>query len=118
MPQHIDLITFTEDELIDLNRRVVERIKYLHRSRSLEQIGRFSLGETVSFEPDPGRVLTGTITRLNQKTITVATADGHPWRVSPALLSKTTDAATGTTEGQGVLSHAAHADGKQRRRRR
>lgn len=82
----IDLTTLTEDELITLNRRIIERLQLMRSARQLVQLAQFAVGMQVEFTTDDGRVMRGEITRLNRKTATVCCdASGH-WRVSPALL--------------------------------
>ena len=83
---HIDLTKLSEQELIDLNRRIVERLNLMRSAKHLTQLARFSVGMTVEFHTEDGRTIRGTIARLNQKTATVATSSGS-WRVSPSLLS-------------------------------
>ena len=63
----IDLTQLTEAELVALNHRVVERIKLLRQSRSNVSMARFNLGDRVSFQPECGHVVVGTVVRLNQK---------------------------------------------------
>ena len=82
-----DLTKLSEEELIELNRRIVERLQLLRSARSLAQLARFSVGMVVEFDTDGGRTVTGTIARLNQRTATVVTASGR-WRVSPGLLRR------------------------------
>jgi hypothetical protein len=103
MPIDIDLSKLSEQELRDLNRRVVERIKLLHQTRCYQHMATFNPGDNVSFVADDGRVIAGTIVRFNQKTVTLVAADGHRWRVSPSLLSRTTEADM-VVEG-GKLAH-------------
>jgi hypothetical protein len=52
----IDIDGLTEAELIDLNNRVVERLKFLRHMRAHAQMLEFSIGDRVSFQPD-GRPL-------------------------------------------------------------
>lgn len=87
----IDIDHLTEAQLIDLNRRIVERLKFLAQMRSHACILDFSIGERVGFQP-PGRpVQFGILTRYNKKTVTVITEDGGHWNVAPQLLSKVVD---------------------------
>ena len=81
----LDLTKLSEDDLIELNRRIVERLQLLRSAKSLVQLARFSVGMMVEFETDDGRTISGTVARLNQRTATVVTASGR-WRVSPSLL--------------------------------
>jgi len=80
-----DLAKLSEDELIELNRRIVERLQLLRSAKSLAKLAQFSVGMLVEFDTDDGRTLSGTVARLNQRTATVVTESGR-WRVSPGLL--------------------------------
>lgn len=84
----VDLSGYTEAELVELNHRVVERIRELRQSRLRSTMTEFRIGDRVSFQPECGHEIVGTIVRLNRKSVTVATAEGVQWRVSPALLKR------------------------------
>jgi hypothetical protein len=85
-PPPIDIDRLSEAELIDLNRRNVERLKLIAALRSHQQMKKFPVGQRVRFEP-PGRgVLEGFVSRYSRKTVTLATSGGGPWNVAPALL--------------------------------
>src|SRR6266851_262167 len=81
----IDLTKLSEDELIALNRRIIERLQLLRSAKRLTQLARFSVGMLVEFDADDGRTMNGTVARLNRQTATVVTAAGR-WRVSPSRL--------------------------------
>lgn len=84
----IEIDALSEAELIDLNNRIVARLRFLREMRSHEQMLEFSVGEKVSFQSDGRPVLTGMVTRYNKKTVTVITESGEHWNVSPGLLRK------------------------------
>ncbi len=84
----IDLLTI--EELITLNRRVVERLKFLQKARAHVDMMAFNLGAKVSFETDEGRRF-GRLTKYNQKTVTVITDEGQQWRIPPHLMSAVKD---------------------------
>jgi hypothetical protein len=84
-----DLTKLSEDELIELNRRIVERLQLLRSVKNLAQLAQFSVGMVVEFDADDGRTISGTVARLNQRTATVVAASGR-WRVSPGLLRPAT----------------------------
>lgn len=95
----IDIEHLSEAELLDLNRRIVERIKLLRAMRTHRHMLEFSVGDRVCFEsPDRG-VITGTLVRYNRKTVTVLTSDGHRWNVAPQLLSKVWEQTNETSAG-------------------
>jgi tetratricopeptide (TPR) repeat protein len=82
----IDIDTFTESELIDLNHRVVERLKLIEQMRAHGEMMNFRIGERVQFRPSGRPLQEGTVTKYNKKTVTVVTEDGFRWNISPALL--------------------------------
>jgi hypothetical protein len=92
----IDIDGFTEAELIDLNHRIVERLKFLNHIRAHAQMLEFRIGDPVSFQPEGRPVQVGMLTRYNKKAVTVITEGGERWNVAPGLLrridnSQTTD---------------------------
>jgi len=88
----IDIDGLSEPELIDLNNRVVERLRFLHQARAHSRMLEFSVGDRVSFHPEGSEPLLGVLTRYNKKTVTVITEQGQRWNVSPSLLRKVKDA--------------------------
>lgn len=85
--QTIDLEKFSYEELIELNRRIVERIKQMRTMRDAYNMMEFTKGDTVSFVSN-GQTLIGRIVRLNKKTVSVDCKDGSQWKVSPSFLKK------------------------------
>ncbi|MGK2901100.1 MAG: hypothetical protein ACSLE9_20825 [Burkholderiaceae bacterium] len=90
----IDIDQLTEADLIDLNNRVVARLKFLHQMRAHAHMLDFSIGQRVSFQPEGHPLLTGIITKYNRKTVTIVTEAGQQWNVSPVFLRKTESTAT------------------------
>jgi hypothetical protein len=84
----IDIDTLTEPELIDLNHRIVERLRFLQQMRAHKQMLEFKIGDRVAFQADGRGKVEGMLTRYNRKSVTVITDDGHHWNVAPALLSR------------------------------
>ena len=78
----IDIDKLTEPELIDLNNRIVERLRFLNQMRAHGQMLQFKIGDRVSFQPEGRPVLFGMLTRYNRKTVTVITDSGQRWNVS------------------------------------
>lgn len=89
MPFDIDGLSY--EELVQLNRRIVERLKMLQAMQAHVDMMAFNLGARVSFDSQDGRQL-GTLVKYNRKTVTVLTDDGREWRVSPSLLTPVNDA--------------------------
>ncbi|MBT9494960.1 MAG: hypothetical protein IV107_21995 [Paucibacter sp.] len=86
MPINIDQLS--EPELVDLNHRIVARLKFLQHVRAHSAMLEFSLGQRVAFEPPGHPVLFGVITKYNRKSVTVITEAGQSWTVAPSLLRR------------------------------
>ena len=88
-PSPIDIDGLTERELIDLNRRIVERLRMLQQLRAHKNMLQFSVGQRVRFRTN-ARTVEGILTRYNRKTVTVLTDAGEHWNVAPSLLEAAT----------------------------
>ena len=84
----IDIDELSEKELIELNHRIVERLKFLESVRRHKEMMVFNIGERVSFSPGGREKQFGVLVKYNKKTVTVVTEQGERWNVSPFLLSK------------------------------
>ncbi|CAK10694.1 conserved hypothetical protein (plasmid) [Rhizobium johnstonii 3841] len=84
----IDIDKLSEAELIDLNNRIVERLRFLHQMRAHKTMLNFSIGDRVAFEDQQGQTIEGTLTRYNKRSVTVIAHDGRHWNVSPGFLRK------------------------------
>jgi hypothetical protein len=84
----IDIDKLSEEELIDLNNRIVARLRFLSQMRAHSQMLDFKIGDRVAFQPAGHPRLIGMLTRYNKKTVTVITDSGQHWNVSPGLLRK------------------------------
>ena len=94
----VDIDALSEDELIELNHKVVARLRFLGQMRSHAAMLDFRIGEKVRFRPDGHPELTGTITKYNKRTVTVITDGGQHWNVSPGLLKKAAAAQQGASD--------------------
>lgn len=94
----IDIDGLSEDELIELNHKVVARLRFLREMRSHALMLDFRIGEKVRFRPDGHSELTGTITKYNKRTVTVITEGGQHWNVSPGFLKKVPAAQQGASD--------------------
>ena len=84
----IDIDKLSEPELIDLNHRIVARLRFLREMRAHAEMLEFRIGDRVTFQPPGHRLVEGMLTRYNKKTVTVITEDGGQWNVSPDHLRK------------------------------
>ena len=88
----IDIDRLTEAELIDLNNRIVARLRLLRQMRAHAEMLDFKIGDRVTFQPDGHPPLNGMLTRYNKKTVTIITDSGQHWNVAPGLLRKAASA--------------------------
>ena len=87
----IDIDKLTKKELIDLNNRIVERLKFLRSMHDHVDMMEFSIGEKVCFHPHGRGEQVGVLAKYNKKTVTIVTENGERWNVSPSLLTKASD---------------------------
>jgi hypothetical protein len=84
----IDIDKLTEPQLVDLNNRIVARLRFRQQMRAHASMLEFSLGERVSFQPEGHPILFAVITKYNRKSVTVVTETGQHWTVAPTFLRK------------------------------
>lgn len=84
----IDIDQLTEAELIDLNHRIVARLRFLRELQAHASMLDFRIGERARFRHQSGQPVTGMITRYNKKTVSIVTDEGQRWNVSPQLLER------------------------------
>jgi hypothetical protein len=84
----IDIDSLSEEQLVELNHKIVARLRFLNQMRSHAQMLDFRIGEKVLFRPSGRPAVIGTLTRYNKKSVTVITDAGEHWNISPSLLSK------------------------------
>lgn len=86
----IDIDGLSFQELVELNRRIVARLKFLESAQAHLEMMAFDLGTRVSFDTRDGRQF-GTLMKFNRKTVTVITDAGQRWNIPPHLLSEVKD---------------------------
>lgn len=84
----IDIDHLNEVELLELTKRIFERIKVLAKARSVQGLKQFQIGDRVTFETPRKGTIAGTLIRHNKKTVSIKTDDGRQWNVAPIFLSK------------------------------
>ena len=99
----IDIDKLSEEELIDLNNRIVERLRFLSQMRAHSAMLDFRIGDRVTFQPEGRAPLFGILTRYNKKTVTVITDSGQHWNVAPALLRKAASPGSADTTSAKVI---------------
>lgn len=82
----IDIDGLSEDELVALNARIVERLRFLHQQKTTSALQEIKIGSGVMFEGPDGAMIQGIVIRRNRKTVTVHADNDRQWNVSPQLL--------------------------------
>ena len=100
----INIDNLTEAELVDLNNRIVERLRFLHQARAHSRMLDFKIGDRVSFQPEGRRLMVGILTRYNRKTVTVITQGGERWNVAPGLLHRVLESDGANAQNPNVVS--------------
>ena len=77
--------TIRNANLDELN-TIIALVRDRQRSIQVEVGSNFRIGDSVSFNDKRGAKVTGTITKINRKSIKVDTG-GYIWNVSPSLLN-------------------------------
>ncbi len=85
----IDIDSLDEATLTDLNRRIVERLQFLHQQKTTAALQDIRIGSGVTFEGPVGALVRGFVIRCNRKMVTVHTDDDKQWNVSLSLLTLT-----------------------------
>jgi len=99
----IDIDKLSEKELIDLNHRIVERLKFLRSVRDHTEMMDFSIGEKVCFNPYGRGEQVGVLAKYNKKTVTIITENGERWNVSPSFLTKANDTKDNSNKKSNVV---------------
>ncbi len=82
----INIDALSEADLIDLNHKIVARLRVMAQLRAHSAMLEFRVGDRVSFQPDGRAPLIGILTQYNRKTVTIITEQGERWNVAPGLL--------------------------------
>jgi hypothetical protein len=78
----------TEADLIALHHRIVARRRLLEQRRAHGAMLGFGIRERMTFTPEGRPPVTGMVVPYHKKTVTVITAAGQRWHVSPSFLRK------------------------------
>ena len=64
---NFDIDSLSEEDLIELNHKIVARLRFLSQMRSHSKMLDFCIGERVKFRPDGRPEITGILTQYNKK---------------------------------------------------
>lgn len=93
----IDIDGLSYAELLELNDRIIARLKHLDAADTIDAMMKLTLGSKVCFDSGKHGIQVGTLIKFNQKTVSVLTEDGRRWKVSPQFLSPVIDEASSAT---------------------
>ncbi len=88
----INIDQLSEAELIELNHKVVERLRLIRQMKAHKEMFQFKIGDRVTFESSNQGTQTGILTRFNRKSVTVITDNGGHWNVAPSFIRLAEDA--------------------------
>jgi hypothetical protein len=100
----IDIDQLSESELMDLNHRIVSRLRFLRDLDAHSRMLEFRIGECVAFHSEGRPVVTGMITRYNKKTVSMVTDDRQRWNVAPQMLRESGPRGPGQTSKGNVIA--------------
>lgn len=100
----IDIDKLAEADFVDLNNRIVARLRFLNQMRAHSEMLEFRIGDRVPFDPDGRPPVVGVLTRYNKKSVTIIAEDGQRWIVSPGLLRKAQESKQTNPGSRNVLS--------------
>ena len=75
-------------ELVELHDKVARRMWELGRTELAAKLGEFQIGNPVSFQSE-GKTITGTVIRVNRKSLSIRSQEGHYFYVPPWAVTKT-----------------------------
>ena len=78
----MDIENLSLEQLAELHRKISKRIRELHKKNLFEKLQSFEVGDQVSFNHE-GKIITGAVIRVNQKSLSVKTKEGARWYVDP-----------------------------------
>lgn len=83
----INIENLSVKDLLELNKKIISRVKELKAQEQLKAAERFRMGEVVSFQSRDSGKITGIIMSMRKTKISILTEDNEKWTVSPALLT-------------------------------
>lgn len=96
LTKNMDIVSEAATLIYQMNNEelneIVRTIRLKQKHISEQAVLKFRIGDIVQFDSSKlNRIVIGKITKVNRKTIHVDTVDAGKWRVSPTMLSKSSD---------------------------
>ncbi|MGV8948487.1 MAG: hypothetical protein ACOH2E_03865 [Candidatus Paracaedibacter sp.] len=82
-----DIENLTVQELIDLNEKVIRRLKELKSQEERKAATQFRINDIVSFTTRDNKKIIGFVTSTRKSKISIFTEDNEKWNVPPTILS-------------------------------
>jgi len=84
----VDIERLSLEELKELHWKILKRMQKFRKMKLYEDLQKFDVGDRISFKGKGEELLTGTVIRVNQKSLSIKTDQGTMWYVAPALATK------------------------------
>jgi len=81
------LLNLDENQLKELNHKVVERLKLIRRAKGVMSMAKFNFLDKVYFIHNGNKKI-ATIIRMNPRSVTIVLDSGQEWRITPDFLTK------------------------------
>ena len=98
-----------EAQLHALLSLVHKRLDFLHQMRDLQSLQKFHVFDKVIFE-HRGEQITGVVIRVNRRTVSIKTANGGEWKVSPVFLTKIREQSATSAASKSGNASSPHND--------
>lgn len=82
----IDIHNLDIDELLELNRQIIKRIKDLEAKNELMAASKFRIGNVVSFTKKDGIKEIGVVISIRKKTLSILTEEHKQWNVPASIV--------------------------------
>lgn len=81
---NVDIDKLSKEELLELNKKIIVRLKYLSERETLEFSKKFRVGDVVEFQNEEA-MTRGIVIRINRKTLSIKTEEGQ-WNIPPQFI--------------------------------
>jgi len=77
----VNIENLSVKDLLELNKKIISRVKELRAQEQLKAAERFRVGEVVSFQDRDNGKITGIIISMRKTKISILTEDNEKWTV-------------------------------------
>jgi len=83
----MNINNLSAEELLELNKRIVRRLKELKSQGQVKAASQFRRGDIVSFKNKDGIKISGIILSIKKSKAKIITETSKQWEISPSLLT-------------------------------